>query len=459
VSLYLSTEREFRYPENPTDAGHSALAPRGDYRDSSLVTTTHSKTLSILTLCGLIATVPSCARVDRRSVDPNQTAARLAEPESATDSRPATAEARQSDVTGASEFAVENVERLVIAEGVELATWVWRGDVLLAGIGKPDVWELRAFRIEDEKLTLLPEPRFANAHFPVFIDGNRIAYVEKNRHIVIATLDGVEIARSPAIENVLHIGDLRLAAGSLWFYSVDAHVEDATVIMYRMDFRDDEESGEWKGNGPLPHGRGSDSGGRGSELNGRGSADDVRRRRRTLQSLTKVGEGYYPRTCDGRTIFFTERGGESRLMRIELRVGEEPGLPRAVVVDEVYMPHVICDKHLVVVQRGFECRSIALYNLAGDFMRTLSGEYRTGSYPSISPSGRLVAFVHHEPGDRRALVVEVVDLEGNLVYQGFVGDESVTSAFRWSADADEIAVTVRDGYGKTQLEFVRFVQR
>jgi hypothetical protein len=294
---------------------------------------------------------------------------------------------------------------------VELADWTWQGDLIVSSERTAQENQIEVLQIGAESVTTTGRT-FANGRYPVMLPGKRIAYLEGGRNLVVTTLSRADDeARRAPLGDIGSVGELILAGDQLLLYGLDTSHPDQLPTMVSFD--------------PIANG------------------------------ISVIGKGYYPRSRDGRSVYFVSPTEGYSLMNDRLLPnGKLAGRPSLVSHGPVYFPQVVPGQRILVVQRGLDRRRVELISEDGKTLRTLSPSARNGTYPLVSPSGAFVAFATYPSDNEDSIFVDIVSLEGDILYSESSGTPWINSAFRWAVDGDRLAVVVRNANEERFLEIV-----
>lgn len=289
---------------------------------------------------------------------------------------------------------------------VALIDWAWNGDGwLVASIPNRGQRTITRFDLSGRVVSMRAGATVGDGYLPVFVDSDRFVYFKEERGETLLVIGSVTKGESEqrGLGPIGVIGSCVSQDGALWFHAVSEHRANASVRMFVAE--------------PRPF------------------------------RLTELGSGYYPRPMPGQRdrVLFVDAAPEHRLLAATLGPnGQCVASGHVVLAADAFCPGIAA-QHGIVIQRGESRPSVELLTNGGEGPALrLSGDSRSAYWPVCSPSGRLVAYGHWESGDRRAHVLEVVDLGGKLVYQVLIGSQPVTAAFQWGVKNDRLMIVSRN---------------
>lgn len=292
-----------------------------------------------------------------------------------------------------------------------LSDWSWQGNQLFSSEPTGQENRILVFQITRDSVTQMGRS-FKDGRFPVILPGNRLVYLEGGRNLILSSIavDDDKWRRFP-IDTIGSVGEVVASGHRLFFYGVDTSLPDQLPTMAVFD--------------PIN------------------------------SNISVLGKGYYPRSRDGRTVFFVNPADGYSLMKDRLLgSGKLAGHPELVSHGPIYFPQVVAGRPILVIQRGLDNRRVDVISDDGITLRTLSPLSRNGTYPLVSPSGSFVAFATYALENEELLHVNIVSLDGDILYSEQAGTPWINAAFRWAADGDRLAVVVRNEAEGRALEIV-----
>lgn len=287
--------------------------------------------------------------------------------------------------------------RILLPPNVEFHDWIWNGQLLVGVERQSSATSVSAFDITGGKLVRRHRASFEGGGSPAFLSKTELCLVDRGRRVVILDADSFTVKKSIDLPKTLLIGEIARQGDALWLYGLENESETSVPEIYRVNV--------------------------------------------DPPSVTFIGKGYYPRLLSDGSLLSVDRDREYSLIRIDVR--DEQGTHRREVLilgSDVFMPQIVAGGGLLVCQRGFRCPRIELLEVDGRVLRCLSGDGRCARLPMLSPSGSYVAYTFECDADTRARVVEVVNLKGELLRQILIGARPLSTAYRWSAEGDQLGV-------------------
>lgn len=289
------------------------------------------------------------------------------------------------------------VKHFVVPSQYDFHDWAWVGQSFVVATNRDDKAIVDILTANDGQLEPRKTVRTTEGRQPVALGSERFAYIKDGRILVVTSLSSMEQYTSHDLGNIGLIGEVSFAAGALWFHTIAEHSHTPRPQLYVFFLNPTE--------------------------------------------LVTLGDGYYPTTVDGNTVYYVDQTNRfslySFVMNNRKRTSAEP---TPILGSDVYSPQAVPNSLMLVCQRGVVNPRIELLTMEGRIVRCLSGDGRTAAWPLVSPSGKYVAYAHRQDGDHQATVVEIVDMDGNLIHQTLIGSHPITAGYRWSADSDRIAI-------------------
>lgn len=280
--------------------------------------------------------------------------------------------------------------------GRVVSSWHWRGHSLAATVRAGDAYTLKVYDILPEKIRFREGFVYKNSGFPYIVSDNKMLFFKPPK-VLIVDLQSGEVL----MESIAHIKP-----------SLDRYFLTEDLLWYQG--YPEGSSSEW--------------------------ICVIELKELRAHSLIK---GYYPAPVSRSQLFYTDGAPTFTLHQANIR-GDLAGAESSMQIAgmPLFGTCPIPSSDWIVSQMGESDPRIALLNSTGNVLRFLPTLDHLGSWPAVSPSGKYVAYAHYAKGASTAKVVEVVDMDGSIVYQTFIAAYPITTAYRWSANEDRLAVLV-----------------